>query len=187
MRIKEFSDALQKGLLDKANPVKNIDFNEGEFTANGKRYMLETKLSAGRYCEFVILQRELAAGMSLNQIYDQLIAQRKLLNDMRFVDAAVHVDKFINHCINLKQKEPTVLKLCTLFINEESEDRSTWGNDLVVKKLNDWKKENINVEDFFAIALTLAPGLINAYNTFTQNIIKELGIAEEIVSAAMEL
>lgn len=170
---------------DSLDKLKNIDFASGQFTANGKTYYLETKLAISRYCEFQILQRELAMGMTLQEIYDGFLDSRKLLNQTRFVDVAVFIDKILTHCSKLKEKEPTILKICTLFINTEDEDRTTWGNDLVVRKLDDWKKEGIYVGDFFDVALTLAPGYIELYNKFTQNITEMLGVAKEIVSAGL--
>lgn len=186
-RVNEVAQAINDGKWDALNPVKSIDFSAGSFEANGETYYLESKLSIGRYCEFVILQRELQMGMTLEEIYESQKVQKQLLNQVRFADAAVHVDKLINHCIKLKEKEPTVLKLCTLFINAKDEDRTVWNNDLVVKKLNDWKKAGINTSDFFAIALTLVPGFIEIYNNFTQSIIEQLGMAKDIVNAATVL
>lgn len=175
------------GKWDQLEKIKNIDFDSGKFEANGKTYYLETKLSITRYCEFQILQRELGMGMTVNEIYDGFMDMRKMLNANRFVDSAVYVDKIITHCAKLKEKEPTVLKLCTLFVNTEDEDRNTWNNDVVVKKLIDWKASGIDVRDFFAIALTLSPGYIEAYNSFTQSITESLGLAKEVVSAFTEL
>jgi hypothetical protein len=172
---------------DKLGALKSIDFESGQFDANGKTYYLESKLTVARYCEFMILQRELQMGMSIEEIYTGMIDQRKLLNQMRFVDASVHCDKFVTHCIKLKEKEPTVMKICTLFINTEDEDRAVWNNDLVVRKLADWKKEGINVSDFFEVALTLVPTFIEHYNRFTRSIIEQMGVAETIVEAAMKI
>ena len=187
MRIKEVAEAINSGAFDKVNEMKRIDFASGQFEANGKTYYLESQLTIGRYCEFVILQRELATGMTIDEIYKSMAALRKLLNDMRFVDAAVHTNNFINHCVNLKQKEPTVLKLCTLFINEKDEDRSKWGNDTVVRKLKDWSDAKIDVQDFFSIALTLVPTFTTAYNSFTHAITNGMESKKEteIVSALM--
>lgn len=186
MRLEEVAVGIQSGNWDSQITAKPIDFVAGQFEANGTTYYLETQLTIGRYCEFVILQRELSNGMTLQQIYDSHVTQRQLLNQVRFADAAVQVDKIINHCVNIKQKEPTVLKLCTLFINTKDEDRTVWNNDTVTRKLEDWKKAGISVADFFAVALTLAPGFIEIYNSFTQSIIEKLGMAQEIVEAAME-
>lgn len=172
---------------DQLKKLKHIDFDSGKFEANGKIYYLESQLTIARYCEFQILEKELGMGMTLKEFYDGLMTQRQLLNQTRFVDCAVWTDKMILHCAKLKEKEPTVLKFCTLFCNIEDEDRNTWGNDLVVKKMEDWKQSGIDVKDFFVLALTLAPRYIEIYNDFTQSISEKLGIAKEVVSALAEM
>jgi hypothetical protein len=79
------------------------------------------------------------------------------------------------------------MKICTLFMNTEDEDRTVWNNDVVMRKLEDWKQAGIDVNDFFDIALILVPSYIEIYNKFTQSITEKLGIAEEIIRAATEL
>lgn len=172
---------------DKENPLKRIDFDAGQFEANGKTYYLETRLSVGRYCEFVILQRELQMGMTLQEIYEAMITQRELLNKVRFADAAVHADKLLTHMVKLKEKEPTMLKICTLCINTKEEDRTKWGNDTVVQKLEDWKKGGYDVHDFFAIALIIVPGFTELYTNFSQSILEKMAVAHEIINAAMQM
>lgn len=172
---------------DKLGALKRIDFKAGEFEANGKTYYLETRLSVARYCEFVILQRELQMGLTLEQIYEAMITQRELLNKVRFADAAVHADKLLNHMVKLKEKEPTMLKICTLCINTKEEDRSKWGNDTVVQKLEDWKKGGYDVHDFFAMALIIVPGFTQLYNSFTLDTLEKLGVAHEVINAVMEM
>lgn len=172
---------------DMLNKIRHINFEEGKFEANGTTYYLETKLTVSRFCEFIILEKELATGMSLKELYDGVIGFRKLLNDVRFVDCATFCDKIIMNCVNLKMKEPPVMKICALFINTENEDRSTWNNDVVVKKMADWKASDIDVHDFFVIALTLVPTFIGLYNKLTQNILSQMDVAEEIISAVTKI
>jgi hypothetical protein len=91
------------------------------------------------------------------------------------------------NCVNLKIKEPPVMKICALFINTENEDRSAWNNDVVVKKMADWKASDIDVHDFFVIALTLVPTFIGLYNKLTQSILSQMDVAEEIISAVTKI
>jgi hypothetical protein len=172
---------------DSLGALKRIDFKAGQFEANGKTYYLETRLPIGRYCEFVILQRELQMGMTLEQIYEAMITQRELLNKVRFADAAVHADKLLNHMVKLKEKEPTMLKICTLCVNTKEEDRTQWGNDTVVQKLEDWKRAGIDTHDFFAIALIIVPGFTELYTSFTQNILEKMEVAQTVINAALEM
>lgn len=175
------SEALKK--FDEQSRTKRIDFETGRFEANGKIYFIETRLSIGRYVEFEVLQTEMAYGTSLKEMYDWLITNRQLLNQMRFVDCAINNDKMIAKCQNLKDKEPFILKICTLFCNTEGEDVSKWNNDIIVKKLADWKAENIDTADFFELAVALSPYYIEIYNRLTQSITDQMGEVEAIATA----
>ena len=168
---------------DKLGKMNRIDFETGKFEANGKTYYLETKLSIARFCEFQILEKEMATGMTIKEMYEGLQKNDKLLNQQRFVDCAVFNRELLNHCSILSKKEPVILKICTLLINTEDEDQSKWDNDLVVKKLADWKAANIDVNDFFLIAFSIVPGYINVYNMLTQSILDNLPQAKEILDA----
>lgn len=185
MNLQAVADSIAAGKWDTLKPLKNIDFNEGKFEANGETYFLETKLTIGRYVEYVILEDEMKKGVSTKEYFENLGKYKKLLDQLRFSDLAVMNDKAIHTTRQLSNREPTVLKICSLFINTEKEDRTTWGNDMVVKKLADWKKAGIDMQDFFAVALILLPGFIENYNNFTHAIISQLGDAQEIISAAI--
>lgn len=150
--------------------IKRIDFNENKFMANGKEYFIETHLSVGRFCEYQILQAELAQGMTVKKYMEKTAVLYQLINQQRFADAAVTLRQMMDGMLTLEAKEPVVLKLCTLFINTADEDRTTWGNDLVVNKMADWKAEGIAADDFFQVAFTTVPGYIDAYNKLTQSI-----------------
>lgn len=150
--------------------LRNIDHDSGQFEANGKIYYLENKLSVSRFCDFQILQRELWTGMSIQDFFKGIQDLEKLLNQMRFSDIALWVNQAKNHMSKIKEKEPVMFKICTLFVNTEDEDRNKWDNDLVVKKMNDWKASGIDSQDFFHIALTLAGGFVEHYNNFIQSI-----------------
>lgn len=172
---------------DKLNKTRIIDFESGQFEANGTIYYLETTLTVARFCEFQILEKELALGMGLKDFVDGQKKLRDLLNQQRFVDCAVLVTKLMEHSIVLNHKEPIILKLCSLFINTENEDRSMWNNDLVVKKLNDWKASDIAYKCFFDIAVILVPGYIDLYNVLTQHILELGTLTKEMITAMQQL
>ena len=154
--------------------LKRIDINSGEFEANGKTYYIESGLSVKRFCEFQILEKELAMGMSVQKVYETLGIIGQLLNQIRFKDAAVQLDKILHGMAKLPEKEPVVFKICTLFLNTKDENRADWGNDLVVSKMNDWKAEGIDVNDFFTLAFNLVPGYTKLYKMLTQDILGAL-------------
>lgn len=168
---------------NKLGKLRNIDHDSGQFEANGKIYYLENKLSVSRFCEFQILQRELWTGLSIQDFFKQIQDVEKLLNQLRFSDLAIWAHQIKTHMAKLKEKEPVMLKICTLFINTEDEDRNKWDNDLVVKKKQDWIESGIDVQDFFHIALTLAPGFVEIYNNFIQAISINLEAVKDLVNA----
>jgi hypothetical protein len=169
---------------NKLNKMRNIDFDSGQFEANGKIYYLENKLSVGRFCEFQILQRELWTGMTVQEFFKGFLDLEKLLNQMRFSDIAIFVNQVKTHMLKVKEKEPVMFKIATLFVNTEDEDRNKWDNDLVVKKLHDWKESGIDSQDFFHIALTLAPGFVEQYNNIIQSTLGSLEVAKELLDNA---
>ena len=166
--------------------LKRIDFVKNEFVANGKLYKIVSRLPISRYCEFQVLQVELAMGMTVQKLYDKLSILRQVLNQARFVDSAILIGDMTSHMAKLVEKEPTVLKICTLFINTEDEDITTWNNDLVVRKLADWKAEGICADDFFRVAFNTAPGYIEIYNTLTLAITETIEKAKAGLNAKPE-
>lgn len=166
------------------NKLRNIDFDSGKFEANGKIYYLENKLSIGRFCEFQILQRELWTGMTVQDFFKGFLDLEKLLNQMRFSDIAIFVNQVKTHMLKVKEKEPVMFKICTLFCNTEEEDRDKWDNDLVVKKMEDWKNSGIDSADFFHIALTLVPGFVEQYNSIIRSISVNLEVAKDLLGNA---
>lgn len=167
-------------------PLQRIDFSTGKFEANGKTYYIETDLTVSRFCEHKILEKELAMGVTLDELYQSMTTIKQLLNQVKFVEAAVFVDKIINHCANLKHKEPTILKMCTLFLNTDGEDRAAWNNDMMMRKLQDWKASNIDVNDFFEVALILTPFYTGVYNRLTLNISENMEVVTDLMSATLK-
>ncbi len=151
--------------------VKRFDSRtDKEFMANGKRYLIETAIPVGRFMEFEILQLELMQGMSIEKVYERINVLYQLLNQQRFADCAVIANELRSNVVKKVEREPTVLKICALFINAEDEDRSTFNNDTVVRKLADWKAECLDMRDFFQFAFDLIPSYTNIYKQLTQTI-----------------
>lgn len=148
--------------------LKNIDLKKPMFTANGKEYYIESQMSIERYCEWQVLEKELAFGVDFEKMYGNLKKLYTMINKQEFANAAVALNTMITGVSRIKDQEPTILKMVALFINEKNEDRTKWSQDNYVTKIQDWKTEGIPIQDFFALALTLVPGLSDAYNTAMQ-------------------
>lgn len=153
--------------------VKRIDLEKGVFTANGKTYRIEGNLSIERYAMYAIYEKELAYGLTVKGMYDQLKNVLKLLDKTRFVDSAVLIHDMIRGVSKLEEREPIVLKICALYCNTEDEDRSTINEDMITKKISDWKTEGLDMRDFFQLASSSVNGFIEIYRSVTQGIMAQ--------------
>jgi hypothetical protein len=158
--------------------LKRIDLTKSSFMANGKEYFIEHGFSIERYCEYQILEKELAFGYTFSKLYEELTTIYNLMNKTKFVECAVMLHNITNGISKVSEREPTMLKLCALFINTADEDRTTVNADLIGRKLEDWKLEGYDVRDFFTLALNTLDGFINVYKKLTQDIsqIQSVGV-----------
>lgn len=152
------------------NHNKRINFETGAFEANGVKYQIESGLSIERYCEMQILEKEMGFGVTFRSIFDKLKSVYLEMNKTNFVGAAVTLDNLLKGIAKIEEREPVVMKICCLFINYEGENRASWNNDLVVKKMNDWKLEGLDVQDFFTVALNSVSGFMEIYKKITEAI-----------------
>lgn len=148
--------------------LKRIDFEKGIFEANGKKYFIESQMSIERFCEFQIYEKEAGLGMPFKKIYENLQTVYQDLNATKFADASVRLNDLMHGVAKLDEKEPAALKICALFMNTEDEDRSVITNDMIVKKIEDWKKE-YDMRDFFWFALDTVNGFMEIYNRDFRN------------------
>lgn len=145
------------------NQLKRIDFEKGFFEANGKKYFIEGGMSIERYAEFQIYEKELAYGLTVKGLFDKLGELWRMLNKLKFADAAVLLNDIIRGVSKLEDREPVVLKICALVINEENEDRTQFSQDMITRKILDWKTEGISMADFFRVASGSVNGLQEIY------------------------
>lgn len=148
--------------------LKRIDFTKPSFIANGKEYFIENGFSIERYCEYQVLEKELGYGNTFKGLYDKLHALYNLMNNVKFVEASVALNNILQGITKIEEREPTMLKLCALFINTKDEDRTIITADMVAEKINDWKKEGYEMKDFFTLALNTMDGFIETYKRLTQ-------------------
>lgn len=150
------------------NELKRIDFEKGKFEANGQTYTIEGALSIERYAELQILEKELAYGFTVKQIFDKLKLLWDYLNKLKFAEAAVLVRDLMAGATRVAERTPTTLKICALFINTDDEDRTTINQEMINKKIEDWKAEGIDIRDFFAVASNSINGFLEVYQSVTR-------------------
>jgi hypothetical protein len=157
--------------------LNRIDFTTGQFTAAGKIYRIEGALTIERYAELQVLEKELGYGTSFEAMYKTFETMYQLLNKQKFADCVVHLNNLMRGIAKLQEREPTVLKICALFINTDDEDRSTFSNDIVARKIADWKAAGIDMRDFFSVASSSISGFLEIYRKVTQDIMGQLDAA----------
>lgn len=149
-------------------PLKRIDFETGVFTANGTQYRVEGATTIERYAELQILEKEMGYGMTFKGMYDRMEKLYSMLNKSRFADCAVLVNDMMRGIVKVQERQPIILKICALFINEENEDRTVLTQDMIDKKIADWKAEGIDMRDFFTVASSSVNGFSDVYRTVTR-------------------
>ncbi len=147
--------------------LKRLDLTKPRFEANGVWYNIEGGLSIERFCEYQILEKEAGFGVSFKSLFQNLKKLHGLMNDVKFVEASVLLDNMMRGVAKLEEKQPTLLKMCALFINADDEDRSVITEDMIAKKINDWKAE-YDVRDFFQVALNTMDGFLEIYDSVTR-------------------
>lgn len=147
--------------------LKTLDPTAQSFECNGKTYYIESNLSIARFCEYQIMEKEAGFGTTFKAIFDELHSLYDLMNNTKFVEASIKLHNLVTGVSRLQDKEPVLLKMCALFINEENEDRTTITNDDIVRKIDDWKKE-YEVNGFFTLALNMVNGYFEIYNKISQ-------------------
>lgn len=142
--------------------LKQLDVTQPSFVANGVTYHIESALSIERFCEYQILEKEAGFGITFKRIFENLQELHALMNSIRFVEAAVLLDNLMSGVAKTEEREPTLLKICALFMNEKDEDRTIINNDMIVKKIADWKAE-YDIRGFFTLALNMVDGFLETY------------------------
>lgn len=143
--------------------LKQIDFNAGSFTANGKKYIIESSMSIERYAFYEKIEAELGFGRSFQEVFDVMKAAMIDINNHKQGEAYVKLYNATNGIVHIDKKKPHVLRYCALFINEENEDRRSINEDVINNKINDWQTEGFDYTPFFEFALISLPGFRDRY------------------------
>lgn len=149
--------------------LKTLDPNARSFEANGKKYYIETKLSIARFHQYQIYEKEAGFSLTFSAMVATLKEAYNDLNTMKAADAAVKINNLLAGITLVAEKEHTLLKICTLFINTASEDRGEINEDMISTKIADWANE-YEVNGFFTLALNTVAGFFKIYAEMHQTI-----------------
>lgn len=167
-KIKEAQIKEDKG------PLLRIDFETGKLVTAKRVYTVHHFLSVGRYCEFQIFEKELAYGSTFKTTFDKIKKALAQMNALKFVDACITLTDLVRGMIKVEEREPTVMKICALFVNYEGENLAKYDKDNEADKIADWKEAGVDMRDFFTVALNTVPGFLEIYGKLTHNITEAL-------------
>jgi len=147
------------------NQLKTLAAGQREFTANGKKYFSEQSLCFERWNKFEEIQVEIGIGVDFKNLYKKLQAAWTYLNAQEFGNSSVEIHDLMTGVKKLEDQKrvPSGVRLCTLFINYEGEDRGIYSEEMVKMKMDDWNKEGYDVNGFFVLAISFIPNLIEAF------------------------
>ncbi len=153
--------------------LKLLEPGQTEFMANGVKYFIESGISFKRQIEYDKLMVELAYGISVKKMFDEMGETFDLLNSQEFANAAVLIHTLRTGLAkNIDGRWTTGMRLCTLFINYEGEDRRFITEETINKKINDWAEEGYDWNSFFQFAFNTIPDFVNLYNSIIQSTLK---------------
>lgn len=155
-------------------PDRTKEINGVTVAIPARVYTVHNFLSVERYCEFQIFEKELAYASTFKTTFDKIKKALAQMNAMKMVDAIITLTDLVRGMVKVEEREPTVLKICALFINYEGEDIHSYSKDVEADKINDWKGAGVDMRDFFTVALHTVPGFLEIYAKISQSITEAL-------------
>ena len=152
--------------------LKTLTIHDKEFVANGKKYLVQEKISVARYELYEKFGVEATFGTSLVELFHNLNKVFELLNKSQPANAASLLHNVLIQLAAAAdgKKMQSALKFCTLFITTEQEDLTTWSEELAAEKLADWNTEGYEAFSFFVLAASLVEGYKSALKTVSAHI-----------------
>lgn len=154
--------------------LKELPPDTTAFEASGTKYRVARSVSMDRWEAYELLSVEVGLGRSFAQLMQGLREAYDLTNQVAsgkpvFADLAVLLRDLLMGAASVNEGHAhPVLKMCCLFINYEGEDVRTINDEIIAKKLDDWRNEGIDMGFFFDFALRSIPGFLDAYKAVTR-------------------
>ena len=162
--------------------LKRINFSKGSFEANGTNYIIETGFSIERYAMYQKLQIETGFNVTFETMFQSWETVVQKANELKFSEIVIMAYDISRGMQQIEEKEPLVLKMCALFINAPDEDRRTITDDMISKKIRDWKEGGYDMADFFQLALNTINGFMSAWRRLSQTISESAKLNENEIA-----
>ena len=139
---------------------------------SGKVYYIEPdKISVGRFAEYEVLSLMLAFNSDFKTYYTKLTTIGQKIRNVEKFGQLIDIDKDVNDLIAgignyTENSAPKIIRYCALFCNLKDEDRSTFTDEQVREKYEDWK--DIDIADFFLLVSKVIPFFQEAYRVVTK-------------------
>lgn len=148
---------------------KKINFKDGILKTDTHTYRIASTLSVDKYQEFLLLQNQVGFGITFELLFNKLKEIYDAANKMDFVRiAAITYNTMDGIKSGVEMRVDPVLRLCALFLIREDEDQTVYNEELNKEKIADWTQSGIDFQDFFALAVRVVPGLLNALNEISE-------------------
>lgn len=159
--------------------LKTIEPKIGyKFEANGKKYVIEDKLSISRAIMASKLELELFE-LNSKTIKNGLISAFNDLNGnnkektVKFADAAIKIHNLVTKFDkNLNFKDVPVLRYCAMYINEVGEDRRSISEEQIQEKITNWQEGGLEYSGFFLLVLSVLPSVKKDFSKYIADISK---------------
>jgi len=150
--------------------LKTIDFSKKYFECDGSKWFVDDTMSFDRYQKLEEFSLEFGFSADFADIFKGLKKMWENLNSRKDAETAVILHNLMKGIVDMEQKKPPVaLRICALFINEESENRIEYNEAKMQAKIDRWGKE-LDVNPFFQLAVSLVNGYLPAYEMVIKNI-----------------
>lgn len=152
--------------------LKELNFSENAFVANGTQYFVNSSLSVERFRWFEKYQVNFGFAKDFKSIYAALKKSIELANKGKGVEAWNQVFNLYEQVGKIVDEEYVfhqAFMICALFINTDGEDLTSWDEAKAQIKINDWNKEGISATSFFQLAANLTSGYIDALEEISQS------------------
>lgn len=148
--------------------LKQIPNNGTPFVANGKEYFVEENLSIDRWIYMNELTIQLGFGVEYEEMQQNWFSVIDLADKQKFAQIVIMAHNQVNGISKIYSREPMILKFCALFMNTADEDRGTISEDVITRKIEDWKKEGLGIDGFLEFSLLKVKGLAESFRNAIQ-------------------